>query len=302
MRSLALVGFFFVVGLSTPPKNLSTQETDQGTSAAKVQQQIELMLAAKPPFNSLPGLSRGYRSLFAKAGEDGLRKLQLHTNDGVALYAAWQEVAMTVPEVHPGDATRLRPDRHKLNWFLGFLEGRLRIQAPPWWGEMLLDMRANHRENIYSGQPKERPYHKAGIDHALAPLDTTLEREGGKIIMRVGKESVLIPESLLNISDNQLVCNVSAFVKPQRCYIAVHGDGGEPFKLACIDRMTAKILWQVEVWGTWWGKSSGPQRMWVSVMEQDKRVLVFGAAGNGLHVEAFHIDDGRNLFRFCSYY
>jgi len=56
------------------------------------------------------------------------------------------------------------------------------------------------------------------------------------------------------------------------------------------------------VWATWWGVSSGISHMWVAVTEQDKRVVVFGAASTGVHVEAFWSDNGDNLFRFANSY
>lgn len=77
----------------------------------------------------------------------GLSTLLTHPNDGIAIQAAWQEVVVTIPEKEGDQA--FRPDRENLNWFLGFLEGRARIEPPKWWARSLLDCHANRRGNVY---------------------------------------------------------------------------------------------------------------------------------------------------------
>jgi hypothetical protein len=272
-------------------------------SAEEADRLVQDVQAASHPYES--GLGQGackaYRALFSKVGPDGVRKLLTHPDDSIAIQAAWEEVALTVPEREPRIA--VRPDGRKLAWFLGFLEERGRVQPPLWWSEMVLDSRANRRDNIYPGNPKEMPYHEAGLDGAQAPRDTTLKKEGDQVLLKVGSEAVLIPESVLEKTDRGTVlCGVSAFVTPTRCYLAVHGDVGYSYPVACIDRSTAKVIWKSEVWGTWWGGATGIHFMWVAVTEQHDRIVVFGAGTTGIHVEAFRPDDGKNVFRFSSSY
>jgi hypothetical protein len=264
---------------------------------------VQDVQAASHPYES--GLGQGsckaYRALFSKVGSDGVRKLLTHPDDSIAIQAAWEEVALTVPERERRFA--VRPDAGKLTWFLGFLEERGRVQPPPWWAEMVLDSGANRRDNIYPGNPKESPYHDAGLDLAQAPLDTSLKKEGNQVLLKVGSHAVRIPESLLEKTDRGTVlCGVSALVTPTRCYLAVHGDVGYPYPVACIDRSTAKVVWKSEVWGTWWGGATGIHFMWVAVTEQNDRIVVFGAGTTGIHVEAFRPDNGKNVFRFSSSY
>jgi hypothetical protein len=281
----------------------SLQSRSENDAADDVEKQIREILAAEYPYGSRRGAgpAGGYGALFKKIGPEGVRRLQTHAHDGVAIQAAWAEVALTVPEKEPDRA--VRPDRHKLDWFLGFLEGRGRLKAPQWWAEMLLDSRANRRDNIYPGDPKKMLYHRAGLDDAQAPVDTTLTRAGDKVTLKVGKESVVIPESLLRKSDSgRVYSGVSALVMPGRCYMAEHDNWGHPYQLACIDRSTGKVAWRNEVWGIWWGAGAGVSHMSVAVTEQGDRIIVFGAGSLGIHVEAFRKDDGTNLFRFSSSY
>ena len=68
-----------------------------------------------------PGAAQSaYRILFDKIGADGVHKLLTNKSDTIALRAAWEEVDLTVPEQEPPAA--VRPDRHKLDWFVGYLD------------------------------------------------------------------------------------------------------------------------------------------------------------------------------------
>jgi hypothetical protein len=123
-----------------------------------------------------------YRLLFATVGVNGLARLQLHHDDSIAVQSAWEAVTLTVP-VKDGD-TFYRPDPQKLNWFLGFLEGRARLSSPDWWREAVLDARANRRSNIYLREPKSPPYHPAGIDGVNCPKDALVKTTGHRSLFQ----------------------------------------------------------------------------------------------------------------------
>src|SRR5262249_23852158 len=76
-----------------------------------------------------------YARLFKEAGSEGIRKLKLHPNAGAALRAAWEEVRLTLPEEEQHRA--VRPDPQRLQRFIGFVEGRLPVEAPDWWVKTL---------------------------------------------------------------------------------------------------------------------------------------------------------------------
>ncbi len=276
---------------------LISAPSEDGETSAEVERRVEDVLQAKQPEDT----ERACRALFQAAGAAGLPKLKLYRHDGIAIQAAWEEVALTVPEEEGAGA--FLPDKGKLGQFLGFLEGRTRVKVPKQWEQVVLDARANHRRNIYAGGLVQGwPYHMAGLDDVRAPLDTTLQKQDEKVLLRVGQDSASIPRELLGKDDSgSLWCNVSAAIHADRCYIAVHGDWGYPYDLACIDRASAKVLWKSRVWGTFWGNAGGQSIERVAVTVQSGRVVVFGASG-GVNVEAFNADDGTNLFRFSSSY
>jgi hypothetical protein len=77
--------------------------------------------------------------LLETVGPD-VRHFSNHEHDGIAIQAAWEEVTRTRQATEPD--RKWRPDKHKLSWFVGYLEGRTRISAPDWWVQTLLDTQA----------------------------------------------------------------------------------------------------------------------------------------------------------------
>jgi hypothetical protein len=244
-----------------------------------------------------PGAAqKAYRILFKKIGADGIHNLLVHTSDTIAIRAAWEEVNLTVPEMEQSKV--LRPDRHKLDWFIGFLVGRVHVKPPQWWIDAMVESKANRRDNIYPDMSMKRMYHDSGLGSIRAPLDTTLTEKGGNVVLRVAGESVAFPMELLRKDDaGKATGSVSAILSPSRYYVAVHEDVGYPYRLACIDRASGKERWSAKTWGSWAFNADGVFDCWITVTEQDDRIILFGAASTGFHVEGFRSDDGRNLFR-----
>jgi hypothetical protein len=290
--------------LLTPQKTSDSDEAEAKTLPSDVEKQVQAILAAKDPHELGNGHfhSKRYRTLFRKVGPSGIRRLENHPNDGIALQAAWEAVALTVPEQSKHG---VRPDSHRLAWFIGFVEGRLRLAVPRWWQEVLLDSYLHTRVILCPGEPSKNPYHRAGLGQSFCPRDTTMKREGNKIVLRVSEDSIPIPDDLLHKTDDgEVDSNISALFTKTQCYVAIHGDVGYTFKLVCIDRSSEKVRWKSDVWATFWGGGgfSGFPEEWVSIREQNGRVIVFGAAVTGIHVEGFRADNGKNLFRFSSSY
>jgi hypothetical protein len=272
----------------------------------EIEKQIKGILAAKYPYDTdSPGLAKRYRTLFQSVGPQGIRQLQSYPHTGIAIQAAWEEFTLTVPQ--KGE----KPDREKLSWFLGFVEGRAHLQIPQWWADSLLNSGVqfnwiaikpgNPRCIIHPALPKEALYHKVGLDFVKAPKNTTLKKEGDKIRMSIGNESVLIPIDLLDKFDNgEFICNVSGLMTPRRCFLAVHNDTGGKYTITCVDRMSGKVIWQNETMDIWWAAGSGMAMMWVTVTEQNGLVVSFASNSTGAHIEAFQLEDGKNAFRFSS--
>ena len=255
-----------------------------------------------------PTASESFADLFKPAGRSGVSELQAHADGSIALQAAWQEVVVTVPAGR--SRTTVRPDRDKLAWFLGFLEGRARVKVPRWWAWYLLESRAYSPDEIHPGIKSENEWindhHKTGLDFVCTPRDTSLKREGDNIVLQIGGESVRFPVEVftakLRINGNGGLSDaVSGLITCDRCYLAVHDNTGYPHMLYCVDRPTGKTTWKTKVWGNFWGNIEGKTTAWVSLVEGDGKVFVFGAS-SGMNVEAFRIEDGKPVFRFATTY
>jgi hypothetical protein len=189
-----------------------------------------------------------------------------------------------------------------LAWFVDFLERRARVKAPRWWAEAILDARANRRGNVYPGGINMTFSREPHPQTAPAPPEATFASKDGHPVVCVGTESVPVPADLQSWpKEHGGRVNVRALITPSRCYVAVHGNWGYPYKLACVDRSSGEIRWISEVWGSWWDSTSGHSHEWVELTEQGDQVVVFGASG-GFNVEAFRIEDGANVFRVSNGY
>jgi hypothetical protein len=242
-----------------------------------------------------------YKALFVYCGPAGLPPLRESANDGIALQAAWQEVALSTHTSKAG-----HPNREKLVWFLGFLEGRIRIRPPDWWRQALLASKFNSGGSVFVlNVNKHQRYKKTGLDDMMSPPGTTVKRKDASFVLQVGEQSASISDYI--VLNRQRANRLSAAITARRCYLAVHDDLGFAYPLFCTDRASAQTFWKAEVWDVFWLRGglswlSDPSvnDRAVTVVEQDGRVVVFGAGVSGLNVEGFRANNGTNLFRFSS--
>lgn len=290
---LELASKFVVVLIISLAAGISFAETGEDDVSAILEQLSK--------FKDIRHSHKLYRSLFAKAGIDGLSRFQSLDDDSIAIQAAWETVRLTVP-VENGKEV-YRPDHDKLVWFLGFVHGRIRCMPPEWWREAILDSRANRRKNIYGGDPTSSPYHRSGINDVNCPKDASVEELGNSVIYKVAEESIKIPEEILVRSDaGNLVCDISGSFTDKHCFLAIHDDVGFPHKVACIDRTTGKLVWESTACGCWVGGATGVGKSWVSVVHSGGSVFVFGQSSIGFYFHVFRALDGETLIHFSNYY
>ncbi len=248
-------------------------------------------------------VSLAYRELFSAVGPQGLILLRAHPDKSIAIQAAWEEVRLTVP-VEFGQKV-FQPEKEKLVWFVGFLEGRSRSVVPEWWVESVLGSMANRRDNIYGGDPKKSPYHESGLEYVYAPVGTLVKKEGKQFSVHVGNNSIAIPYELLKYrlsDDGSLHDSVSATFTENECFVTIHDDVGYEHGVACVDRHSGKVRWKSKACGCWWGGASGIHVGWVTIVTQKDRVTVFGKSSVGFYAHSFFQADGKTDFRFSNFY
>ena len=243
-----------------------------------------------------------YRSLFEACDPTELVELNASESDSIASQSAWERVTMTVPK--EPDKKAYRPDAQMLNWFIGFFEGRNRLSAPEWWRTIVLDARANRRNNIYPGKPKEPLYHQSELKRVKCPVNASVEENDRVITYRNGDDSIVIPEQFFNRSDSgDLWCSISCVFTEESCFVAVHTDVGYSHDVACLDRKSGQVVWASKACGCWWGSATGVHKSWVSLVPTyDGRVFVFGSASIGLYAHGFDSSNGKTLVQFSSNY
>src|SRR5262245_40668627 len=110
------------------PAALFAQSKDRRPGAGLTNDEIEryiraIMTAKNPSGGDGLGAADSYRAMFTALGPEWVRALQAHANDAIAVQAAWEDVAA---------------DRRSREWFIGFLEGRTRLEPPDWWSAMFV--------------------------------------------------------------------------------------------------------------------------------------------------------------------
>ena len=98
----------------------------------------------------------------------------------------------------------------------------------------------------------------------------------------------------------------TAWMNAERCVFGFHGRmaTGSGFKLHCIDRKSSALIWSTEVWGFFYGGSSGSGFFhWVEIRRRGDTLFLFGIDGTGIvYIEGHSMKDGSNLFHFTTNY
>lgn len=232
-----------------------------------------------------------YRQLFALADANDLASLKRHRHVSIAIQAAWEEARHSLPKQKRTEGW-LPSDRRALARFLGFIEGRTQVAIPDWWFDFV----------SRGPNPKEQSwYHDVNAKYARAPKGTQVSLNSGEYQLTVGKDSIVLPKSILQVDDDgNLYGGISAAFTEDQCFVAIHTDIGFPHTLACLSRSTQKLQWAKQCCGCWIGGGSGIHESWISLAVQHNRVTLFGAAWTGHYLHAFSAADGTQLFKFST--
>jgi hypothetical protein len=240
-----------------------------------------------------------------------LSTLQACEDTGVAIQAAWEHVRRSLPNQRP-EYEGLRPppiDRKAANRFLGFVEGRLRVSAPPWWQELIVSGRGHILSNgqhsyRFNGTALGRYYEQTvgdgDDDVLLLGLGVRLKRYNPELLdLDIDGKTVGFPlrETLRR--------NVSATAVKDPVYVAVsHSFSSATSEMIAVDAERKERVWIAKIWGevpllfrSGWGGFH-----WIDFRHTADEVIVFGALEDVVYAEAFTIADGKPDWRFSSTY
>ncbi|TWU11202.1 hypothetical protein CA54_00050 [Symmachiella macrocystis] len=260
-----------------------------------------------------------YREYFSTASDTHVEVLTTCSDDGLALQASWEQLLRSVPHLlaKRPETKKLKLSRIQLARFLGFTNGRLKVNIPTWWDAQLSQMTAikvNTRVTPYifglsfNGNEEHNPYHTTGIG-----LDAPKEIEivfGSKNQLELSVDGDLfeVPSWLIDKDrvQNREVESITALLTDQYCYLAMpeYGNGSGSYTMWCVRRTDGSKMWSTEVGGPSWGGYTigGPTRVphHVTIVLNRGSVLLFGGDMDSMYIEAFAAEDGKLQFRFCT--
>ncbi|MSR62700.1 MAG: hypothetical protein EXS08_09695 [Planctomycetes bacterium] len=80
------------------------------------------------------------------------------------------------------------------------------------------------------------------------------------------------------------------------------GLAGFPYDIQMKEHDTGSIVWKAAVWAVGRTALTGIGVHQIELVVSAERLFVFGIESNGAYAEAFAVDDGRPLLRFCTCY
>jgi len=297
------------------------QSSDSAKDALGDDAEAKHQLNAK----SNPTTPKEYKSLFKSLGSENVERLKQHQHTGIALRAAWLQllIATTVPKrrktVEPAETQR----------FLGFVEGRLGVGIPESWEAALLRAKPLASADAVSVGDEwicfsrgDELFYKQTESGCSAPSGVSLKKRPEEWSLGVGDSSIGIPASLVKElilnelrdefgpNDDMKSLGVTALLSADDCYLAFHDVVCGRYKLVSLDPRTKQVRWKVDVEADVTGNVRGLDTYdytgwfyhWVTLVEKNDVLFVFGVSWECAYIEAFNTKDETNLFRFSTGY
>jgi hypothetical protein len=254
---------------------------------------------------------RAIQRVLKVAGSD-LKPLLADENTGIALRAAW-EIAQR--RAKSGDESAWP-------WFVGFLQGRTKLQIPLRWefnlawrffdpsrtkqGELILRSYMKKTDELYDhdGLPRwKRPAQPKG-DAAEWRRDRSKRKaDPGELALTTAAGHTLRISAVASkkVWSKSRFDAVSALAVGQLTYAAFPTDMGEGFPVVCMRRESSEIVWEAKSWGSGEviGQFTGPTGHEMSLDQRGDIIAVFGSSVMGSYLEVFDSKSGKLVFRFC---
>ena len=242
-----------------------------------------------------------YKRLLAQASPSQLSAWRNTGHISIAFGAAWTRVQRTLPDVDKGVDAEV--DRAGVSKFMGFIEGRLHVEPPKFWEEALLGMRARVNTQPIFGWPKEKLYIANAVGYDCS-MGISAKRSGDAITLASGLHRCLLPVAdIRKAEETTRVESLSVLFDEKRCYVAMHSDRCEPYRLVAYDMKAGTREWITTVWGrgdkiVYMGKGFH----FVTLVPSEAGMAAFGVADDAAYVELFSAKDGKCKGRFCTSY
>ena len=206
---------------------------------------------------------------------------------GIALQAAWRMHVRELPE--KSAYFGVLPVNHYLpdvQRFVGVVEGRLKVQTPLWWEEML-----------------ESPdkHHPSRMQGRTNRWDAIPDLDSDSIAIEAGSKSISLPTATLQwlTEENRSHQFTTAVESGNVLVVSRPTDAGFP-GIACIEIASGTERWRNQMWGNAVQRSffSGPPVTRVDVISLALSNDTF--INSAFYIEQFSITDGACRVRFAT--
>jgi hypothetical protein len=235
-----------------------------------------------------------------------VKVLKTHPNDGIALRAALEEALLDVKYAKGNLRAGSREEARSLSRLLGFLEGRLRINAPDWWRKMVIGAEFDAKNFRFLFDAEKETWHRVPGFSPCLPKNVHFQKCHNRRYLKIdGETRISLPSKLrkdIPYGDSGVLTVAS---DNENCYSAVYFGLTGGFTLHCSDRRSGKDLWEADVLGAAGGLlrgGSGPGYHRVTLLSGDSVLYVFGGESDGAYVEGFDKKSGKVRFRFSTGY
>jgi hypothetical protein len=309
--ALAAVGSARTSDDRLPTGLLTIRQLDVGSRIASV-------TSAK----SASDKGKALTSLFDHMSRSEMEELTIHPDTTIALTAGWRlTCSRAVPfrhrfpaadVTHPGYSAL---DPLAAQWFFGFLQGRIRSPISEFWkyelDNSIADVDLPFGFDVEKAADYFRMVKVSKTLSVLVPRDTNVRQEGGLLVVarlqQWGKVQLTnAQDETLPTIDGQAILRISAAFSGENVYYVKYPQPvGRAYELFSADANTGRTKWQAMVWGNVAedrlpGGADGFHYHFVAMEASTAAVCVFGVGSQGMYIEGFDPESGRNQFRFCT--
>ncbi len=218
------------------------------------------------------------------------------SNATIAVNAAWHRVSRSFDKPWAPTDPGIPITREALFRFLGFLEGRLRMQVPQFWADTLLTGKYRSKLRVVFDDSMLEDRTETLTPSKPRQLNGGLEFPSLTHIYRVPNSE----------TDGELpgIENTATILEREADAFVMLQDSIDPgCELFRFERKSGKLIWKTNVWGEPTFNGSGrltPHR--IELVVDNDRVSVFGARVGNLYIETFSLNEGKPLLRFGTCY
>jgi hypothetical protein len=265
-------------------------------------------------------------ALLRASSDQDLDQLLSHPNDGVAFFAAWEQVRRQMEtSLAERSEKSIQLEQLSLARFIGIVEGRLEQAMPESWRQQVLsalpeqlvaeqqglgDLLTESDHSIvtsFSYAVPPSPYKKLS-DFLWAPPDFSLSGDGKNEKISSQRLGVTLSiEFLKSVAPEWGRHGPHAIdglmLARDRLIIVCFGEHhGGSYIIACVDPIDQEVIWvtKVMVLGRGGGSTGDGLTHRVDLRRHEECVVVIGAGWRGSYIEAFNLIDGGSVFRFST--